>query len=159
VRQQQYRTWRCHPQKARSHRHGRAIRHIPPQDAGATPQGSRIQMKFSQEVQELIKDRSQGKCEMCGSKVLQYQIHHRRPRGMGGSKVSVVGSAANGVLLHPKCHTHIELNRNEARDNGWLVQQSFDPTVVPFKRFNGWVTFSEDGTYMLVKPSVVMGGK
>ncbi len=107
-------------------------------------------MKFTNEVQNLIKNRSKEKCEICGSIALYYQIHHRRPRGMGGSKDKVVGTAANGIWVHPHCHVQIESQRDDAREKGWLVPQSLNPAEVPFKKYNGWVMLHEDGTYTMI---------
>lgn len=116
-------------------------------------------MKFTDDVKLLIKNRSKGKCEVCGSVALYFQIHHRRPRGMGGSKDSVVGSAANGIWVHPHCHSQIESHRNQARENGWLVPQSLNPAEVPFKKYNGWVMLHEDGTYTMVPSPDSPSGK
>ena len=103
-------------------------------------------MKFSTKAKTLILKRARGKCEICGVSCINGQIHHRRPRGMGGSKSASTGSAANGVLLHPACHLKVETNRNEALNRGWLVRQGNDPEVEPFRRYDGWFLFKADGT-------------
>jgi len=78
---------------------------------------------------------------------------------MGGSKDPVVGSAANGIWVHPHCHSKIESERERARENGWLVPQASDPSKVPFKKYNGWVMLNEDGTYTMVKSPDNLGGE
>lgn len=116
-------------------------------------------MKFTDEVRNLIVARAKGRCEVCGSMALYNQVHHRRPRGMGGSKDPRVGSAANGLLVHPHCHSKIESQRELARENGWLVSQSDDPASVPVKKHNGWVLLHEDGAYTIVQsPDRSSGG-
>ena len=75
-------------------------------------------MKFTDEVRKQIKERSKERCEVCGALALHPQIHHRRPRGMGGSKDPVTGSAANGIWIHATCHSKIESQRSWAVDLG-----------------------------------------
>jgi 5-methylcytosine-specific restriction protein A len=105
-------------------------------------------MKFSQKTRDLIHHRAKGKCEKCGIPLLGglAQIHHRRPRGMGGTKRKESGSAANGLYVHLKCHMDIESNRTAALDNGWLVQQFLEPADIPVKLWNGWFTLAADGS-------------
>ena len=104
-------------------------------------------MKFDKKTVATIEARAKQSCEVCGGVVGSFQIHHRRPRGMGGSKIEIVGSASNGVLVHPACHTRIESNRNEARSNGWLVYQTDNPSLIPFKTYDdNWVILNEDGS-------------
>lgn len=107
-------------------------------------------MKFSDKTRDLIRKRAKDKCEVCGSLALYHQVHHRRPRGMGGTKDAVAGCAANGVWVHPHCHAMIESNRADALEKGWLVSQSQDPRKVPFKKHDGWAVLHEDGTYTMV---------
>jgi 5-methylcytosine-specific restriction protein A len=104
------------------------------------------EMKFSKETKEIIKNRANERCEICGSYAIAQQIHHRRPRGMGGSKDPLCGSPANGVLVHPWCHASIEQNRTQAIEKGWLVSQGHDPSFVPFKKYFAWVLLKHDGT-------------
>jgi len=63
--------------------------------------------------------------------IYEAQIHHRRPRGMGGSKSSSTGSVSNGLHVHMKCHARIESNRINAMDNGYLMYQTQEPSEVP----------------------------
>lgn len=74
------------------------------------------------------------------------QIHHRRPRGMGGTKQRESGNAANGLLLHPSCHERVERNRSAALAAGWLVPQHADPAEVPVRLWDGWALLSDDGS-------------
>jgi 5-methylcytosine-specific restriction protein A len=103
-------------------------------------------MRFTEEVKEAIIRRSGGRCEICGVSAAQYHLHHRRPRGMGGSKQLESGSAANGILIHPHCHDKVESNRSAAIENGWLVRQGHDPAYTPLLRRGQWVTLTEDGS-------------
>ncbi len=104
------------------------------------------EVKFTPAVQEQIRDRAKGRCEMCGALAMYHQIHHRRPRGMGGSKDPACGTAANGLFLHPGCHAKIESNREQAYERGYLVRQGHDPAQVPVKRGVNWYLLGEDGS-------------
>ena len=107
-----------------------------------------------------ILDRDGYRCVRCskpieGERGRDWSLHHRQPRGMGGAKhrpmahtaanlISVCGSGTTG------CHGHIEANRAEARDNGWLVWRNTDPESVAVLVDHGsrWVYLSVDGRYL-----------
>jgi hypothetical protein len=103
-------------------------------------------VKFSEKTRHLIRCRAQNRCEICGVSCINGEIHHRRPRGMGGSKDPVCGSPANGILLHTACHRKVESNREQALERGWLVRQSVNPETVPFRRYDIWMMLNSDGT-------------
>jgi 5-methylcytosine-specific restriction protein A len=104
-------------------------------------------VKFTDKVREAVVERAGNRCERCGLPVNgKAQYHHRRPRGMGGSKDPVVGTAANCLFLHPACHTFIESYRQKALRSGYLVTQYQDPEEIPVKRWDGWVLLGQDGS-------------
>jgi 5-methylcytosine-specific restriction protein A len=104
-------------------------------------------VKFSDATREAIKIRSGLRCDLCGARTTGGQIHHRQPRGMGGSKYDdVKGSSANGLYVHPHCHEEIESNRLRAISHGWLVVQADDPRKVPVRLWDGWWLLADDGT-------------
>lgn len=102
-------------------------------------------MKFTEKARKQIKERSGERCEVCGSLALNPQIHHRRPRGMGGSKDPVCGSPANGIWIHPACHAKIEGWRLWAYDHGYLVKQNHDPRYIPIKIGLFWYLLDDEG--------------
>ena len=102
--------------------------------------------KFTPEIREKIRDRAKWRCERCGNNGPIFQYHHRKPRGMGGSKDRTSGTPANALLLDPACHTYIESNRSESLDNGWLVYQGKDPSATPVRLWIGWALLAVDGT-------------
>lgn len=102
-------------------------------------------MKFTETVRNQIKERSKQRCEVCTAYAFHAQIHHRKPRGMGGSKDPVSGSAANGLWVHPACHSKIESQRSWAFDRGYLVKQSDDPRTAPIKINGLWWLLDEEG--------------
>lgn len=104
-------------------------------------------MKFSTKVRDKIKNRAHGSCEVCGFTIgYSAQIHHRKPRGMGGSKSEQSGSISNGLFIHPKCHAQIESNRQKASSLGYLIYQIDDPENVPVKLWYGWHYLNNDGS-------------
>lgn len=107
-------------------------------------------MKFSETTKLLVLERAKGKCELCGLPASNFQLHHRRPRGMGGSKKKETGDAANALLVHSKCHAWIESNRKQAMEFGYLVSQYANPKDVPLLRSQEWVLLSEDGSFSVL---------
>lgn len=88
---------------------------------------------FTDEATGLILARSSGSCEILTQDCVHLlsEIHHRRPRGMGGSRRTGTDSAANGLAVCRACHNRIESKRTWARLNGFLVIQGEDPADVP----------------------------
>jgi hypothetical protein len=78
-------------------------------------------------VTAVIDERSMGWCEVCGEHRVQ-ERHHRRPRGMGGSRRDDTNVASNGLGLCSGCHRLIESYRTVAELLGWLVPQGTDPS-------------------------------
>lgn len=102
--------------------------------------------KFSEQTRQAIRDRAQGRCERCGLYVdYGAQIHHRQPRGMGGTSRKEIESAANGLYVHSGCHALIESNRKQARRTGFLVPMGYTPETYPVRLWSGWWFLTEDG--------------
>jgi hypothetical protein len=87
---------------------------------------------FTDKTVATIWDRDHGRCAWCGEPVagergVDWSVHHREPRGSGGSKLAHVSGAANGVLLHGSgttgCHGRVERERAEAERRGFLVSR------------------------------------
>jgi len=94
-------------------------------------------------TRQLIVDRDNGWCRRCGR--TGEQIHHRKPRGMGGTRDSDINSPANLVLLCSGCHSWIELNREWAYKLGWLVHRTADPADIPVQTGHWSVRLLPDG--------------
>lgn len=115
-------------------------------------------MKFSTKVRDKIKNRAHGSCEVCGFTIgYSAQIHHRRPRGMGGSRSEQSGSISNGLFIHPKCHAQIESDRNKAMSMGFLIYQGDDPANVPVRLWYGWHYLNNDGSVTQYQKEVDRG--
>jgi 5-methylcytosine-specific restriction protein A len=97
---------------------------------------------FPKDVVELILTRSGGNCEIIaeGCKLAADQIHHRRPRAMGGTLRPETNTASNGLACCRTCHNRTESFRNWAKGNGFIVSQHLNPATVPV-----WWRCSQDG--------------
>lgn len=100
---------------------------------------------FSAEVKAIIFDRADGRCEICGAAFSDMQYHHRRPRGMGGTRRADTNTASAGLYLCGQDHRTVEAYRMQALDNGWLVKQSQFPTDVPVLRRGVFVLLRDNG--------------
>lgn len=82
---------------------------------------------------ELVWERDKGSCQRCGrglsraDRGMSWSVHHRRPRGMGGSRDAWVNLPANLIVLCGSgvtgCHGWVESNRGEAVELGWIVSR------------------------------------
>lgn len=94
-------------------------------------------------VYHLLAVRSGGRCEISGVRLNRStsSIHHRRPRGMGGTLRPDVHDLCNLILAEGHgtvgAHAWVEINRDAARDRGLLVVQAGDPAVVPVTLWSG----------------------
>ena len=90
---------------------------------------------FPKKVRDVIESRAAGRCEAmwvitCNGR--PEQIHHRRPRGAGGSKAPAVNRPGNGIFICEPCHRLIESHRDAARAAGLLVSlHESQPANVP----------------------------
>lgn len=116
---------------------------------------------------EAVLERDAYSCAVCGELVgsrrgVDYSIHHRRPRRMGGTSqpdtnlpsnlLTVCGSGTTG------CHGHIESHRADAYDAGWLLHASDVPSQTPILHaLHGWVFCTDDGRVELVPPPILRG--
>lgn len=95
----------------------------------------------SAEVAEAVIARDLWCCVGCGLGIMGlergvgWSIHHRIPRGMGGTKDPKVSSPANLIVLCGSgttgCHGDVESHRDKARERGLLLWRSQDPAKVP----------------------------
>lgn len=82
---------------------------------------------------ELVRWRDRDRCVRCGAPATN--IHHRRPRGMGGTRDPLANDPSNLLCLCGSgttgCHGWIESHRAEALRDGWLVSKWADPATIP----------------------------
>lgn len=99
-------------------------------------------------VRAIVLERAQNACEVCGQR--GEQIHHRRPRGNGGSRRPDTNRPPNLLVLCGHCHDEIEGNRTWARTLGRLLPQSADPATEPVTLWGRRWLLTDDGDYRAV---------
>ncbi|MBC7723705.1 MAG: hypothetical protein H7146_03010, partial [Burkholderiaceae bacterium] len=108
----------------------------------------RVSTGFPLSVRVTVMARSNGVCEVCNVRRGD-QIHHRRPRGMGGTSRASSNTAANALHLCAECHGEIESFRDVGAEMGHIVGQNSDPAGCPvYLALWGWVLLDEDGGIM-----------
>ena len=86
------------------------------------------------------------RCVVCGT-AFNPQMHHRLPRGMGGSsRRPEIHSPANLLTLCADHHAWVENHRTEALAAGLLVLRGTDPASIPIQTIDGWVSHLPDGS-------------
>lgn len=98
-------------------------------------------------VREIVYARAGYACEVCGDTYGPFLTHHRRPRGMGGTRRLDTNSPSNLLLLCDPCHLNVESFRDRARAMKWLVVQHHDPALTPVRLRHGWTYLTPDGGY------------
>ena len=92
---------------------------------------------FTPALKAEIRERDGYQCQHCGRGVNPGEVHHRRPRGMGGSKNPNANAPSRLVLLCGDSHRWIEANREEARSQGFLLGPGDDAEEIPILAFDG----------------------
>lgn len=121
-------------------------------------------MSFSKRDEGMIIARDQGECVRCGRHVAHltrgwaWSIHHRRPRGAGGTRLAWVDQAANGIILCGSgttgCHGWVEKNRRASIDTGFLISAlglSTAEDIAIHHRLLGFVYLDNEGGWCPVE--------
>jgi hypothetical protein len=103
---------------------------------------------FRPSVRQMIIEREGGRCARCSASIIDGgQIHHRRPRGMGGALYrEATNLPGNGVALCADCHRWVESERMEAMVDGWVVAAWRLPAEVPVLYRGTWLHLDDDGS-------------
>lgn len=102
---------------------------------------------WPEDVRAVIVARDNARCRRCGEP--GGSVHHRRPRGMGGTRTTPDPSW--GVVLcgtgTTGCHGWVESHRELARAEGYLLPAGMDPDDQPVwdTTTGQWVTLRADG--------------
>lgn len=108
----------------------------------------------------LLYARAGRRCELCGgplSGLGGWSKHHRRRKGMGGSRLPWINDVTNLLLLCGSgitgCHGRVESHRTEAYEVGWLLRDGEHPAEVPVLiHARGSVYLTPDGDYQEGSP-------
>jgi 5-methylcytosine-specific restriction endonuclease McrA len=104
---------------------------------------------------QIVQGRAFGRCERCLKATLCGDHHHRRVRGMGGSKASDRHDPSNLVWLCRSCHDWAHDNPQESTAAGFIVPRSSgnSPLQVPITDLAGQTRFLDNrGQYLLNEP-------
>lgn len=93
-------------------------------------------------------ERAGGLCEVCGG--AGSDIHHRKPRGAGGTRDGAINALSNLTLLCRRDHARVESERALAYERGWLVHSWDEPGLVPFLRLGRFCLFDDVGGFEYV---------
>ena len=95
---------------------------------------------LSRETREAVYARDGYSCVRC-FRTSGLSVHHRRPRGMGGTSLDDVHHKANLITLHGDgvtgCHGWVESHRTLAYALGYLCPSWEDPEAWPVYRGRG----------------------
>lgn len=100
--------------------------------------------EFTPKVHAILTERSNGVCEVCDA-ARAWDAHHRRPRGMGGTRRADSATPAAGLHVCRACHNLLESHRDLAKLLGWLVPSTGSPAATPVLRRGQWVLLDDDG--------------
>lgn len=90
---------------------------------------------------KLAVQRDDGRCLKCLGAATD--VHHRKIRGMGGSKT--LNIPANLICLCRQCHDYIHSHPDESYTSGFLVRSGYDPADVPVWMGQQWkIQLTED---------------
>lgn len=79
-------------------------------------------------TKQIVYVRARHRCERCGGGSI-FNIHHRLPRRMGGTRWPLVNHPVNLVLLCTRCHEWVESHREQSVDEGWLLRSQWISTT------------------------------
>lgn len=93
---------------------------------------------------EVVRRRAGGLCELCGFHEAQ-QIHHRKPRRMGGTRDPLINDPCNLFFVCYPCHADIESDRTTALQKGWLVSSWESSETKPIVYRGTWRVLNSEG--------------
>lgn len=100
--------------------------------------------------------REGGRCLLTGAPLGEpdsddWELHHRRPFGMGGTGRADQDSLPNVIAVAHHVHAGIHGNPHWSGPLGLLLPKEgerSDPTAVPVRTWRGWVFLTPDGDYV-----------
>jgi hypothetical protein len=102
--------------------------------------------KAENEARRLVRERSGGVCELCGSQRAT-NFQHRKARGHKGPWTASNGLDVCGMGNAFGCHGYIHQNPDTASEYGWTVKSWDDERTVPVRTVHGFVLLDDEGGY------------
>lgn len=100
-------------------------------------------------VRDLVIDRDDHCCVVCSRWAEGGSIHHRRPKGIGGSRRGDTNTPPNLVLLCGSgttgCHSRVHSEPAWSEPLGLLLRQWDDPALRPVRWHGGMVLLTATG--------------
>jgi hypothetical protein len=101
--------------------------------------------RIKKDIVELVLQRANGYCEMCGKVLNDYALHHRKLKSRGGKD-----SVSNLMVLHHECHNmgtySVHMTPGASTKAGYMVRSCAEPEDVPVMQPDGtFVIFKENG--------------
>jgi HNH endonuclease len=85
---------------------------------------------MDKKIVEIVQQRANGYCEVCGGVMREGALHHRKLKSRGGKD-----TPSNLIYIHHSCHNlstdSIHLNPQKAEEKGWMVASWQDPEETP----------------------------
>ena len=78
-------------------------------------------------AKRIVRSRDQERCHKCGRRNSNLDVHHRKPKQMGGADAKTTYGLANLVSLCRDCHSWVHQHPEEAMSVGLLLSQSAEP--------------------------------
>lgn len=75
----------------------------------------------------VVRDRDRSKCQKCFQAGSRLDVHHRKPKQMGGSDSLTEFGLANLISLCRDCHSWVHQHPEAATMMGLLLRQGDDP--------------------------------
>jgi hypothetical protein len=110
-------------------------------------------------LHDAIVARDEALCARCRTNTTDrpHSVHHRQPRGMGGSGQRR-NTPANLIVLCGSatspdgCHLFVESHRDWAKSHGFLVPRGLDPATRPVLRYGQTWLIPADGEWVPSDP-------
>lgn len=119
-------------------------------------------MSTMSDARRIVWERCGGQCEITGVELDYdtFDLHHRRPKGMGGTRRADRDAVECLLALHPTIHNgarhSVHQNPRWSRPLGYLVSKHVDfPGMVPVRLLGrSWVLLGADGQYHPLPPGM-----
>lgn len=102
-------------------------------------------------------EREGGRCAVSGQPLgdqdgQTWHLHHRRPKGMGGTSRADEDTLPNVIAVTPAAHRGIHAYPARSMPRGLLLSKAQpDPAACPVRLWRGWVFLAVEGGYLPIR--------